>query len=544
VRACSVVFIILMGRGMRNLTAVPDTASATNDVVAIGAAERFATDDRLVARVRRGDDRAFEELYDRYRARIAAYIQGMVRDHQRAEDLSQEVFISALRRMRETDRPIAFKPWVYEIAKNACIDQYRRSRRAEEISFDADDALSGADRGRLADGGLGPEAAVDQKHEIERLCGAFGGLSDSHHEILVLRELEGLSYREIGERMGLSRPAVESTLFRARKRLTEEYEDLASGRRCQRIQSILAAAIEAPLGARDQSKLGRHLSYCQPCRKQARLLGVDTAVPARRPVRQRIAALLPIPAFLKRKVAGGDVASGSFVGASGPAVTAAAPVLDHASAAWGKAAAIVVVALAGAGATEMAAPGGTTGGTLPTAGLSAPAPQNGGGASTPAAVRTVPASFEGSGAMGAGGSGSNASPGSSSGSGSGSPAKEADRATGGAVDVIDNAAGEVPAKTGNGGLPKVQEVLRNATGGSGSSGSSDSGSSGSSGSTGVKTPSIDDTVKTIVPSAPPESAPVKTLDPATTVTDTVGGVADDVSGTVDDTVSGVTGQLP
>src|SRR5688500_16934047 len=89
-------------------------------------------DHRLVAAVRRGDDRAFEALYARYQRRIQAYIMGMVKDHGRAEDITQEVFVSALRRMRETERPIAFKPWIYEIAKNACIDQFRRSRRAEE----------------------------------------------------------------------------------------------------------------------------------------------------------------------------------------------------------------------------------------------------------------------------------------------------------------------------------------------------------------------------------------------------------------------------
>jgi RNA polymerase sigma factor (sigma-70 family) len=95
-------------------------------------------DHRLVAGVRRGDDRAFEALYTRYHRRIHAYIVGMVKDHGRAEDITQEVFVSALRRMRETERPIAFKPWIYEIAKNACIDQFRRSRRAEEVSMDAD----------------------------------------------------------------------------------------------------------------------------------------------------------------------------------------------------------------------------------------------------------------------------------------------------------------------------------------------------------------------------------------------------------------------
>src|SRR5438552_2494999 len=89
------------------------------------------SDHDLVAAVRRGDERAFEQLYQRYQRRVAAYIYGMVSDYGRAEDLTQDVFISALRRMRATERPIAFRPWIYEIAKNACIDQFRRARRAE-----------------------------------------------------------------------------------------------------------------------------------------------------------------------------------------------------------------------------------------------------------------------------------------------------------------------------------------------------------------------------------------------------------------------------
>jgi RNA polymerase sigma factor (sigma-70 family) len=258
-------------------------------------------DSMLIRAIRHGDDRAFEVVYRRYRRRIAAYIFGMVGDHGRAEDITQDVFISALRRIRETDRTIAFKPWIYEIAKNACIDQFRRSKRAEEVSYDNDEGLGAADYGRLAGGGPSLEAAVATKQELEHLCGAFGGLSDSHHEILVLRELEGLSYREIGQRMGLSRPAVESTLFRARRRLTEEFEDLATGARCQRVQGIIALAAEGGLGLRDQRRLSRHLSWCQPCRRHARILGVSAGVVARRPVRAKIAALLPIPAFLRRR---------------------------------------------------------------------------------------------------------------------------------------------------------------------------------------------------------------------------------------------------
>jgi RNA polymerase sigma factor (sigma-70 family) len=306
------------------------------------------SDHKLVAAVRRGDDRAFEGLYERYHRRIHAYVFGMVKDHQRAEDVTQEVFVSALRRMRATERPIAFKPWIYEIAKNACIDQFRRSRRAEEVSYDADDGLAPGDYGRLVSREPVPDAAFAAKQQLDDLCGAFGGLSDAHHEILVLRELEGLSYREIGERMGMSRPAVESTLFRARRRLSEEYDELASGQRCLRIQSIIAGAGSGRLGARDTRRLARHVAHCQPCRRQAMAAGVDAALVARKPLRQRavekVAALFPFPLLLRGRREGGG-------GGSGDSWLSQLPVMsDHAAAGGTKLAAVAALVVAGLGA--------------------------------------------------------------------------------------------------------------------------------------------------------------------------------------------------
>jgi RNA polymerase sigma factor (sigma-70 family) len=311
------------------------------------------TDHQLVAAVRAGDDRAFERLYERYHRRIAAYIYGMVNDYARAEDITQDVFMSALRRMRETERPIAFKPWVYEIAKNACIDQFRRSKRAEEVSYDADEGLAAGDYGRLVTTGPTPDAAVDQKMSLDHLCGAFGGLSETHHEILVMRELEGLSYREIGERLGMSRPSVESTLFRARRRLTEEYSELISGERCRRIQGIIANAATGTLGTRDQRRMARHVSYCQPCRRQARLAGLDASVLVHTPVRAKIAAFLPLPAFLKRKWGAGDNGDVSGMGSTHAPTIAqwSSTVSDPSISGWVKAAATAAtIAIAGAGA--------------------------------------------------------------------------------------------------------------------------------------------------------------------------------------------------
>lgn len=260
-------------------------------------------DDALVAAVRAGDERAFEELYARYHRRIAAFVRGMVRDHGRAEDVTQEVFLSALRRMGQTDRPIAFRPWVYEIARNACIDHFRRSSRTNEVPFHGEDPGGPDDPAHLAAPTAGPDAALVHKQELNLLCGAFGGLSASHHEILVLRELEGLSYREIGDRMGLTRPAVESTLFRARRRLFQEYAELDSGRRCRRMQALLAETQDGlELGVREVRRLSRHLAWCGPCRRHAYHAGLTAELGVLR-IRDRVAAWASWPLLLALRAA-------------------------------------------------------------------------------------------------------------------------------------------------------------------------------------------------------------------------------------------------
>jgi RNA polymerase sigma factor (sigma-70 family) len=310
------------------------------------------SDQQLVARVRQGDDRAFEVLYQRYHRRIHAYVLGMVKDHGRAEDVTQEVFVSALRRMRETEQPLAFKPWIYQIAKNSCIDAFRRSKRAEEVSYDADDALAPSDHSRLVGSGPTPDAAVAAKQDLDNLCGAFGGLSETHHEILVLRELEGLSYQEIGRRMGMSRPAVESTLFRARRRLTEEYDDIVSGARCLRIQGIILAAAQSRLGARDTRRLARHLSHCQPCRREALAAGLDRGLLARPSVRERVAGkvagVLPLPIFTRFRRGAEDASAAAPPSGRGAAFMSHLPLFAEQG--WGKAFAGAAVLVAGVGA--------------------------------------------------------------------------------------------------------------------------------------------------------------------------------------------------
>jgi RNA polymerase sigma factor (sigma-70 family) len=283
------------------------------------ATGRETPDLELVAAVRNGDDSAFEELYERYRPRIASFVRGMVRDAGRAEDLTQEAFLSAFRRLRETDSEIAFRPWIYRIARNQAIDSHRRSSRAEEISMDADRGLRPSDRTRLVDAG-NPDSALVAKERLDHLCGAFDELSEVQARVIVMRELEGRSYREIAEALDITRPAVESALFRARRRLESEYAELSEGRRCAGMRTTIARLAEGLGSHADEARLARHARRCSLCRRRARELGVEPLSRLAR-VREKVAGLLPLPWGLQ-----GTGSLGSLVGERAAALAAIAAI--------------------------------------------------------------------------------------------------------------------------------------------------------------------------------------------------------------------------
>ncbi len=309
------------------------------------------TDRDLVEAVRAGDDTAFEELYRRYQPRIAAYVRKMVRDPARAEDLAQDAFFAALRRMRATDAEIAFKPWIFEIARNATIDHWRRASRAEEVSVEEHGGLRPSDRARLT-GAAGPDSALADKERFEHLRGAFDELSEVHTRILVLRELEGLSYRQIAERLDLTESSVQSALFRARRRLESEYTDISEGRRCVAMRAVMGRMAEGLHDRREVARLARHARRCHVCRRRARELGVGLVPPLSR-LRRRAAALLPLPLVPRRGAAassgaaGGGEGSGALTGLLPAGADVGAVVAERAVAI------VAAAAIAGTGAITL-----------------------------------------------------------------------------------------------------------------------------------------------------------------------------------------------
>jgi RNA polymerase sigma factor (sigma-70 family) len=207
-------------------------------------------DDRtLVAATRNGDEHAFELLFQRYSAPVGAYVAAMVRDHGHSEEVTQEVFISALRSLRSSRRPISFKPWIYEIARNACIDRHRRVRRGDELAAGGD-AYRECDPSHLVGARPQPSDEVEVRARFDELCRTLMGLPALDRKLLVMREFEGRSYSEMVERTGLSAAAVESALFRARRRLTDRCGATA--------RPMMAAEEDAPPAPEPLSKRPPH----------------------------------------------------------------------------------------------------------------------------------------------------------------------------------------------------------------------------------------------------------------------------------------------
>ena len=165
-------------------------------------------DDRLLARLRAGDEVAFRLLVDRHRAwlvRLCTRLLGQ--DAHAAEDAAQESLLKLHAAARRDARPLRVRPWLTVVARNTCIDEQRR-RRPDLPGVLPERAAPGDDPFSL-------DAALAE---------AWPRLSGRHREVLYLREVLGFSYKEIGSVMALSLPAVETLVFRARAALRREYE--------------------------------------------------------------------------------------------------------------------------------------------------------------------------------------------------------------------------------------------------------------------------------------------------------------------------------
>lgn len=170
------------------------------------------TEQELVGRARQGDQDAFARLVEANQNKIYSLAVRMTGNPEDGADLAQEAFLRAWRTLPSFQGDSSFATWLYRLASNLCIDFLRREkRRGTALSLDDEDAPID-----LPDHSADPHGKAERRELRAAVGQALLKLSDEHRQILVLRELEGLSYTEIAGRLGLSEGTVKSRIARAR----------------------------------------------------------------------------------------------------------------------------------------------------------------------------------------------------------------------------------------------------------------------------------------------------------------------------------------
>ncbi|MEQ1507558.1 MAG: sigma-70 family RNA polymerase sigma factor [Myxococcota bacterium] len=189
------------------------------------AASREA-DAELLRAVLAGDGTAYRGLVERYQGRVYAMVYGMVRNREDARDITQEAFVKAYRSLETFRLESSFYTWLYRIAMNLAIDFVRKRRRRESSGFD-ESVATREDDGSIAEVHHedGPSRQLERKQLFGRIMDAMEKLPEDQRQVILLRELEGLPYKEIADVMGIPEGTVMSRLFYARKKLQKLLSD-------------------------------------------------------------------------------------------------------------------------------------------------------------------------------------------------------------------------------------------------------------------------------------------------------------------------------
>ncbi|MBX2797428.1 MAG: sigma-70 family RNA polymerase sigma factor [Myxococcales bacterium] len=196
---------------------------------AISAQDRVASreeDVEMLRAVLQGDGTAYRGLVEKYQNRVYSMVYGMLRNREDARDVTQEAFVKAYRNLESFRLEASFYTWLYRIAMNLAIDLTRKRKRRENAGFDEEIAT------RDEDGGIAevhqsdsPSRALERKQLFQQIMTAMEGLPDDQRQVILLREMEGLSYKEIAEVMEIPEGTVMSRLFYARKKLQKLLSD-------------------------------------------------------------------------------------------------------------------------------------------------------------------------------------------------------------------------------------------------------------------------------------------------------------------------------
>jgi RNA polymerase sigma-70 factor, ECF subfamily len=196
-------------------------------VAAVPPADGQPEDAELVRRCQEGRHEAYEALVVRYRGRIYAMIMNMTGNDADAWDLSQDVFLKAWKALPRFEARSQFFTWLYRIAHNVTYDWLRKRKIGPGTEFD--DALGqtpAAGAVTVPHAATAPDDKMRNKEVGARIAEALKDLSPEHRAVVLLKEVDGLSYQEIADTVGCSLGTVMSRLFYARKRLQTLLRDV------------------------------------------------------------------------------------------------------------------------------------------------------------------------------------------------------------------------------------------------------------------------------------------------------------------------------
>ncbi|MGI8827807.1 MAG: sigma-70 family RNA polymerase sigma factor [Chloroflexota bacterium] len=177
-------------------------------------------DDELLNLHRGGDQAALEVLLGRHQDALVRYCHHLTANRHDAEDIYQEAMARAIARVDTLSSGDALRGWLFRIAHNLSVDSFRRGQRLQPMPEDAEATLPSQT--------AGPQDQVETREEHRIVKEVLASLKPSHRQVLMLREVEEMSYADIAERLNVSQSAVETLLFRARRRLKEQYGKAAS----------------------------------------------------------------------------------------------------------------------------------------------------------------------------------------------------------------------------------------------------------------------------------------------------------------------------